>query len=352
MIRIARAVTVIGAALLLTTILSGCGNNNESMLFSAVGSYGDIAVMTSRPDLYEAASPFFDRLNPEVSFVLKREDTYNIRHFTRQNWKDARNYRNLIFLVRWGDGGPLEKELKKLLSEKSLQRLTQGRGGVVTVFDPYFRNQQAIIAISTNRQVLLRTLNQKAEDLAGTLRDGIHKRMIVDHRRDGIRTELVDHLWQRHGYVLEIPRAFNENQTEPDGFPGLEWLRTDGATRGITLSWTEAEHPDRVLRNQEALIAIRSDLGQNMHSEELIPASFQWSEDELGGVPVTRLSGAWKSTKVSVGGPFWCYFIPDPASERVICIDLLVYGPDREKMNDFRRLRAIAETFSLQQPQP
>jgi len=348
--RYSGAVTIIGTALLLIAALSGCGDRKDSSLFSAVGSYGDIAVLASRPGLYEAAGPFFDRFNPEVTFVLKREDTYDIQHFEQKNWKDARNYRNLIYLVRSGDGGPVEKEAKRLLGDEAFDRLSKGLGGVVTLTDPYFRNQQAIIAVSSNRQVLLRTLNQQAEALADTLRDGIHRRLRRDHLREGVHTASIAHLWSRHGFWLEIPQSFKENQTEPEGFPGIEWIRTNGATRGLTLSWSEVDDAERTLRDHNALAAMRDAMGQALHREELIPESFEWGEEMLGGLPALRLTGAWKSHEVSVGGAFWCYFVSDPGHRRIMCIDLLVYGPDREKMDDFRRLRAIAETFSLHQP--
>ena len=58
-----------------------------------------------------------------------------------------------------------------------------------------------------------------------------------------------------------------------------------------------------------------------------------------------RLAGDWRSNRVSVGGPFRSYFVADPDQGRLYCLDLLVYAPNREKMDDFRRLRAILETF-------
>ncbi|MBU1073753.1 DUF4837 family protein, partial [bacterium] len=49
-------------------------------------------------------------------------------------------------------------------------------------------------------------------------------------------------------------------------------------------------------------------------------------------------------------GPFWCYFVADEARGRIFCLDLLVYAPNKEKMDFFRRLRALLETFSLTAP--
>ncbi len=65
-----------------------------------------------------------------------------------------------------------------------------------------------------------------------------------------------------------------------------------------------------------------------------------------------KLEGAWTSNEFSGGGAFWCYFIPDSERGRMICLDLLVYAPGMDKMNFFRRLDAVASTFSMRRPQP
>lgn len=344
-----RAVTVTVAALLCLA-LAGCLDREESSLFSAVGSYGDVAVLASSPNLYLAAAPALDLLSPDRTFILKEEETYRFADYSGKNWKDGRNYRNLLFLVRWGDGGPVEKELAGMLSESARARLQGGRGGLVTIHDPYYRNQLAIVVAAPQRDDVTRLLRRHAAALGDTLRRDIDRRIRRDHRREGIHTAAVPHLWARHGFWLEVPVAYPENQTEPDGYPGIEWLRSEGATRGLTVTWHEAEEPDRVLRDRDRLLAIRAELGETLHGERLVPESLDWGEDTLAGLPAVRLRGAWASDEVSVGGPFECFFLADRPRERVFCLDLLVYAPDREKMDDFRRLRAIAETFSLQPP--
>ena len=65
-----------------------------------------------------------------------------------------------------------------------------------------------------------------------------------------------------------------------------------------------------------------------------------------------KLEGAWTSTVFAGGGPFWSFFLADPAGQRVICLDLLVFAPGEDKMNIFRRLEATAATFSFQRPHP
>jgi hypothetical protein len=65
-----------------------------------------------------------------------------------------------------------------------------------------------------------------------------------------------------------------------------------------------------------------------------------------------KLEGAWTSNRFAGGGPFWCYFIPDPDRGRLFCLDLLVYAPGMDKMDFFRRMEAIAGTFATTRPRP
>jgi len=70
----------------------------------------------------------------------------------------------------------------------------------------------------------------------------------------------------------------------------------------------------------------------------------------VAGLPAVKLTGAWSSRRVTAGGPFWSYFVADARRGRVLCLDLLVYAPDRPKMDYFRRMRAILGTLSLEPP--
>ena len=72
---------------------------------------------------------------------------------------------------------------------------------------------------------------------------------------------------------------------------------------------------------------------------------------EINGVLSVSLKGAWNSRRFVGGGPFWCYFVPDVERGRIYCVDLLVFAPGMEKMNFFRRMSAVASTFSLKGPQ-
>jgi hypothetical protein len=126
----------------------------------------------------------------------------------------------------------------------------------------------------------------------------------------------------------------------------------NGPSRGISLAWKKTDDPEAMLADQDALAEIRHLMADKLHGEEAIPSSFVWSPAEVQGVACVKLEGAWTSNRFSGGGAFWCYFIPDAARGRMFCLDLLVYAPGMDKMNFFRRLDAVASTFSTHRPQP
>jgi hypothetical protein len=346
-----RAVTILGAALAFCVLILGCQTEGRDSIISAVGSYGDIAVVLSDPELDSYLVRFRETMNPTETFVLRQEGTYRFHDFTGDNWRNGRNYRNLLFVCRWGAGGGVESAVKKMLSDKTLERLTSGRGGVVTVRDPFFRNQLAIVAVARNPNDLVRTLNSHADALRDTLTHDINRRIMADNRRQGLLPGAVENAWRRFGFSLELPDEFQENQTRPGGYPGVEWIRTDGTMRGVTVSWEAVAEPTATLTDHDALATIRAGMGEAMHDEgEIESASFVWTAETVNGHPAVKLAGNWQSRRVEVGGPFWCYFMADETNGRVYCVDLLVYAPNKEKMDYFRRLRASLQTFSLEEP--
>ena len=106
------------------------------------------------------------------------------------------------------------------------------------------------------------------------------------------------------------------------------------------------------LADRDRLIAMRAEMGDKMHTEDILPQTFVWSEVEFGAKTFLKLEGAWNSRRFDGGGAFWCYFVADERRGRVYCVDLLIYAPGMDKMPMFRRMEAVASTFDTERPQP
>jgi hypothetical protein len=332
-------------------LFSGCGIDSDKGIFMAAGSYGDLAVVMSDDALRPLADRFMSGMNLEKTFVIKPETLFNPDFFGPKKWQLAKGYKNALFLVRIGDGGDAEKAARKLMSSEAWQRLTDGGGGIVRVVDPWSTYQQVVVVASRDRNSLGSILTKNTEKIRDIFEDSNRERILRRHRYDGLNTALMDAYWDRYGVFLEIPGEYRQNQLEPDGFPGFELMR-NSPSRGISLSWREVADPVAELDDLESLIQFREVMGERLHHEEIVPSSFSWTPAEIGGVACTKLEGAWTSNKFSGGGAFWCYFIPDPARGRLFCLDLLVYAPGMDKMVFFRRMDAVASTFSTNRPQP
>jgi hypothetical protein len=342
---------LVGLTLILAVGCGGCGIDSEKGILMAAGSYGDLAVVMSTDGLRPAADRFMGAMNLEKVFVIKPETLFKADFFGPQKWELAKGYKNALFLVRLGDGGEVEKAARKLMSTEAWEKLNAGGGGIVRVVDPWSTYQQVVVVASRDRNNLSSILAKNTEKIRLLFEDSNRERILRRNRYDGLNTAQMDAYWDRYGFFLEIPAAFEQNQLEPDGFAGLELMRT-GPSRGISLSWRPAADPVALLADTTQLVKMRQDLGHRLHDEEIIPSSFIWSSAEIDDVACVKLEGAWTSNRFAGGGAFWCYFIPDPKRERIFCLDLLVYAPGMDKMNIFRRLDAIASTFSTRRPQP
>jgi hypothetical protein len=126
----------------------------------AAGSYGDIAVVLSDEDLRPAVQPFLDRLNRPVTFVIREEHPFAIDIFPPDKWKLSQGYKNILFVLRWGDGGAVGKKLTTLMSDQTQQRLKSGQSGFVQIEDPFARYQFALIVAGHDRNSVASILNR------------------------------------------------------------------------------------------------------------------------------------------------------------------------------------------------
>jgi len=332
-------------------LIAGCGVDQDKGIFMAAGSYGDLAVLLSDEGLAPTTNRFLGEFNTSHTFVINEETLFNPDVFTPERWELAKGYKNILLVVHLGGGGKVEKAARNIVSGDSWDRLEAAGGGLVQIKDPWSTYQLAIVVASRDRNSLGSQLRRNAARLRDMFETSNRERILRRNRYDGLHEQLMNTYWDRYGVFMEIPGVFHQTQREPDGFPAFE-LMLNGPSRGISVSWARTSDAAAFLKDDESLLALRERLGAAIHDEEIIPEAFVWSEAEIGGVSCRRLEGAWASNRIAGGGPFWSYFIPDPKGERVFCVDMLVFAPGMEKMSYFRRLDAIASTFSTTRPQP
>lgn len=326
--------------------LLGCNFDNEQGILMAAGSYGDLAVVVSDAQSQPLAARFVANINTSKIFVIKEETVFTPDILLPDRLDMAKNYKNIVLLLRIGDGGAVEKEVRKMVSDETWNRLASGGGGMVQLNDPWATYQTVLIVASRDRNSLGSFLRQKSEAIRVLFEESSRDRILRRYRYTGLDTRLMNAYRDQFGFSLEIPTEFKQNQIQPKGFPGLELLQAS-PSRGITISWLATEDADWLMGQQEALLAMRQDMGTKLHNEDVIPESLVWSEAKLGQYDVIKLEGAWTSRRFAGGGAFWCYFIPQPQRNRVICLDLLAYAPGMDKMPMFRKLDAIASTFNF-----
>jgi hypothetical protein len=341
----------IALALLAALGLSACSFDDEKPLFMAPGSYGDVAIVVSHESMIPAMNQVMEAMNEEFTFVLARETLFNFDVYGPDRWDLCKGYKNILFVWRVGDGGPVEKALKARLTEAGEARVQDGRGTLLQMEEPFANYQFSVILAGTDRNSLLSFLRQQVPDLKERFERKSTERIMRRYRYEGLDTETMSLMWRRHRFFLELPRQFQLNQDAPDGYPGVEFMQT-GPSRGITVAWSQSSDPELLLQQHFLLLELRKEMGLKLHHEDVEPTSLVWKEDTIGDLPAVRLEGAWTSRRFDGGGPFWCWFVADPAGQRVFCLDALCYAPGLDKLDFFRRMRSILQTFSLERPQP
>lgn len=344
------AKSITGMALLAVALTGGCGLDKEKGILMAAGSYGDLAVVVNDEALESMARQFLTRFNTEKTFVIKPETNFQVDVFGPRKWDLAKGYKNALFLIHIGSGGGAEKEARKLISDQAWQRINAGGGGVVQIKDPWSTYQYLVVVASKDRNSLGSLLAKNRTKLQDLYNRSNRERILRRNRHDGLNLALMDKYARELGFFLEIPAEYTQNQFRPDGFPGLELMRS-GPSRGLSISWLESADPVRDLANFGRLTRLREQMGTKLHSEEILPETFVWSEAQLGDETVVKLEGAWNSTRFVGGGAFWSYFVPDLERGRIYCVDILAYAPGLDKMDYFRRMAAVASTFSTKGPQ-
>jgi hypothetical protein len=329
----------------------GCEYDRDKPIFMAPGSYGDIAVVVSSAEMTGALQTFQEAFNETYTFVLAEEPLFNLDVYPPERWDLCKGYKNILFLWRVGDGGPVEKFLRGRLTDEGEARATAGAGATLQMEEPFASYQHAIIVAGTDRNSLLSYLRRHAPELREIFVTESNARIRRRYRHTGLDTELMSAIWLRHRFFLEVPREFRLNQDSPDGYPAVELMQT-GPSRGITIAWSRSVDPQLLLQQRDLLLAMRQELGARMHDDEVVPESLVWKDDQLAGLPAVKLEGAWAGQRFAGGGPFWSWFVADPEGERVFCLDALCYAPGIDKMDYFRRMNAILHTFALQRPQP
>ena len=335
------------AALLITLVVSiGCSFDKDKGILMAAGSYSDLAVVVSDRNMQPLAQRFLVGLNTQKTFVIKEEGLFNPDVFLPNQLDMGTGYKNVILLVRIGDGGPVEKIVKRKVSAETWKQLASGGGGMVQLNDPWATYQTVLVVASRDRNSLGSLLNNKTDKIRETFEESSRQRILRRNRYNGLDTSLMNAYRERFAFSLEIPTSYPQNQLQPEGFPGIELLASS-PSRGISVSWLGTEDVDWLMGQRDALHLMRQEMGEKLHSEDIISETLVWEETKLGKLDVIKLEGAWTSRRFSGGGAFWCYFIPDHKLNRVICLDLLVYGPGLDKMPMFRNLSAIASSFTL-----
>ncbi len=299
--------------LLFLVMVSGCGYDENKGIFMAPGSYSDLAVVTSSDALAPLAHRFLETFNTTKTFVIKEEPTFLVDVFPTARWDLAKGYKNSLILVRIGDGGPVEKMVRKSLPSETWDRLKSGAGGVVKLNDPWASYQLAVVVASRDRNNLGSLLTKNRTKIQEIFAESSRERILRRNRFEGLNLPLMEDHWQRFGFFMEVPREFERIQFLPDGYQGIEMMKK-GPSRGLTVTWRPSEDPVGELADIDALAAMRTELGESDASGGNAPGNIPLVRGHPGSSGVHAPGRCLDEPQICRGWGLLVLFYPRPRS--------------------------------------
>jgi len=195
----------------------------------AAGSYGDLAVVVSDRNIQPMAQRFVEGFNTKKTFVIKEEGLFNPDIFIPSKLDMGKGYKNVILLLRIGDGGPVEKIVKKQMSDETWKRLASGGGGMVQLNDPWATYQTVVVVASRDRNSLGSLLRNKTGKIRELFEESSRQRILRRNRYNGLDTSLMNAYRDRFGFSMEtgqFPGTWPHEYKPGSGFP-VSALRPD-----------------------------------------------------------------------------------------------------------------------------
>ena len=193
---------VLALSLIFILITAGCGFDENKGIFMAPGSYSDLAVVVSSDELTPLANRFLANLNTTKTFVIQEETNFIADVFPADRWDLAKGYKNSIFLVRIGDGGPAESAARKALPKDTWNRLREGGGGVVKLNDPWASYQVTLVVASRDLNNLGSLLTKNNKQIQEIFAQSSRERILRRNRYEGLNTALME-----DGAVILVPEG-------------------------------------------------------------------------------------------------------------------------------------------------
>ena len=320
---------------------------DDGPILNAVGSYSDVAILTSTP-LLPAATTLQRQLAQQVEYSLRPEPMLVVDIFDMRDKNDAAKYKNVIVIGIVGGKDDSSRELQRQLSGENMKGIAPRELYLATREDVYAGNQNVLFLAGVERNLMQSAIQGQAAALRGQIEASNRERVREYLFSLGHNVPVEDQIRRVGGFRLQVPEGYEGTRFFEGEESGSIEIAARNPTRTVAVMWRGAIEDAAVLEDQAALLEQRRHWGEIYLEEELQDAGgYTWSTVSFMGAELPMLAGYWSGE--TYGGPFRSIFYYDESSKRLYGINWLCYAPNLPKHIYMRETQAIAETFEPRQ---
>ncbi|MFH1756389.1 MAG: DUF4837 family protein [Candidatus Latescibacterota bacterium] len=328
--------------LLIVTVMvlsvAGC----KEMSVPPAGSYSEILLITDEGKNSRFVPLILPWLAIEKDYVLDKERAFTVASARAEALDQLPSVKNIVIC---GVADPLTdigKRISTLIGDAAMRKVRNGEANILKKENIPAAGQFTVIITASNEGALERIIEERGDELGEIIELSCRQRL-RRHLLSYPNTEIVDHLFAKYGFVLEVPTLY-QLMSEEGRPPGVELVR-ENPTRLIGVFWTDwNEIP--TLADSDALYDLRKNYVWERYDKDAMDSTRVWySQEPLGKYPAVKMEGYWYNTKATAGGYYQTYFIYQDKEQLLWVVDLLAYAPGRSKHPLFREMLALAETF-------
>ena len=331
-----RNIIVVGILFSVILVIYGCSRKGRS-----IGADEIIAVIADTEEyaaLEESLKEVFER---EI-YVPAIETIFTLKHITLDKFEQYRRWKSMIILSTLDSKGDVLPVINSMLRPEDLEKVKAKQSFAFNKTEPWARDQQLLVLVSTDIPALKEKLTQNKEQLFEIMDTFLDNRVKREMFAKSEQYALEEKMLDKYGWKVRIQHDF-EVIFENSG-KSFVLLQRKLPARSFMVYWMPTDDPSLITR--EWIIQKRNELSLDFEEADSVHEEYTSSKEvEFCGRRAHKLAGLWR-TRLR-GGPFRSYTFYDEADGRIYMIDYALFqpNPDERKEPFLRQLELMARTF-------
>ena len=329
-----RQAHTIVVTVLLTSVLSGCGENPR-----AWGEVNSIIVATSQ-EQWAAVGEMVESAMETRVLTVRPEKTFRVTHQipVGREWDLLQRFRQLLLI-----GTPDSPWMSEALA--LTERETFDPPELLQVGDIWALGQSVTLLVlpSDGAEGAEELMEPLHELLDGQYRQWVRSRQFMSGR-DSL---LADSLWNEAGFTMLLPEVYRRRTIDSVYIFRNDNPEPSELIRQIAVTWRSPIPEDL---DQEELLTWRAEVSDRhyIYDQVVDMELARTSRLQMGDLILEELRAVWANPPADAfpaGGPLILWSVPCPAQGRHYMIDAWLYAPGRDKYQYMLQLENILSTF-------